>query len=515
MRRLEKMKIVEILRLSEMNIGHRKIARSAGCGKTTITRMLKRCQEKGITYELAQRIPEEELQTLIYPGNQESSTETLEPDWKSIHEELAKHSNLNLQFKWEEYREQYPDGKSYSWFCEKYREYRKAAGRTVSLYHERKAGELMEVDWMGDTLPCIVDAATGEITEAHFFVSVLGFSHYPYVEAFPNEKVENWIQAHVNALAYYGGLPRIIEPDNCKTAVKTPRYFEPEIHTPYWELAQHYEVAITPARVRRPKDKPAVEEGVGWLETWLLGKLMKQTFFGYPELNKAILVYLLELVHRPFQKREGSRYSEFIRIDKPALRPLPTFKFELADIKRKLVGDSYHLDYDGFYYSVPYTLHKKYVILRATSTTIEIMKDQERVASHNRRYRASEGRYVTNLDHMPPNHRVVHQYRQFDGKRYRSWAGSIGLNTYFIIDTILKSGKVEEQGYRSCMGLLQLTKEYGNGNLEAACERARSLGALTYTTVKNILKNGALELGAATPKATPKHENIRGSEYYR
>jgi len=509
------MKIVDILRLSEMNIGHRKIASSAGCGKTTITRLLKRCQEKGITYDKALKMPEAELQAIIYPGNKEAASVASEPDWKAICEEMAKHPKLNLQFMWEEYREQYPNGKSYSWFCEKYREYRKAAGRTVSLYHERKAGELMEVDWMGDTLPCIVDAATGEVTEAHFFVSVLGFSHYPYAEAFPHEKEESWIRAHVNALTYYGGVPRVITPDNCKVAVKTPKYFEPIIHTPYWELAQYYEVAITPARVRKCKDKPAVEEGVGWLETWLLGKLRNQRFFSYPELNRAILSYLPELTRRPFQKREGSRYSEFIRIDKPALRPLPAFKYEMADIKTKRVGDSYHLEYDGFYYSVPYTLHNKHVILRATATTIEVMKGQDRVASHVRRHKASDGRYSTEPDHMPGNHRIVHQTRKFDGKRYRSWAGSIGPNTYFIVDTLLKSGKAEEQGYRASMGLLQLTKKYGEGLLESACERARQLGSPTYTTVNNILKNGALEVKVATPKATPKHENIRGSEYYQ
>jgi transposase len=368
---------------------------------------------------------------------------------------------------------------------------------------------------MGDTLPCMVDAATGEVTEAHFFVATLGYSHYPYVEAFPNEKEQNWIRAHANALSYYGGIPRIISPDNCKTAVKTPKYYEPVIHSSYWELAQYYEFAIIPTRVRKPKDKPAVEGGVGWLETWLLGKIRNQKFFSYTEINREILNLLPELARREFQEREGSRYSEFIKIDKPALRPLPKTKFELADVKVKRVGDYYHLEYDGFHYSVPYTLHHQQVILRATTTTIEVLnKNHERVSSHVRRYNASQGRYSTVLEHMPPNHQAVHQSRKFDGQRYRDWAKSIGQHTHFVVDTLLKSGKVEEQGYRSCMGLLQMTKNHGNERLETACGRARQLGSPTYTTVKNILKNGALELDAPNPKPTPNHENIRGSEYY-
>ena len=510
------MKIVDILRLAETGMGHRAIASHAGCGKSTISRLLATCREKGIGHGKAVEMPESELHRLIYPETEKAKRKAAEePDWQAIHEELMKRPNLNLQFMWEEYREQHADGKSYAWFCDQYRKYRKGSGREVSLYHERKAGELMEVDWAGDTLTCMVDAATGAVSEAHFFVATIGYSLYPYVEAFPNEKEANWIQAHVNAFNYYGGVPRIIEPDNCKTAVKVPQYYEPIIHSAYWEMAQHYEVAIVPARVRKPKDKAAVEEGVRWVETWLMGKLRNQKFFTYPELNREINKLMSELTKRPFQKREGSRHSEFEKIDKEALRPLPKTRFELADIRMKQVGDYYHLEYEGFHYSVPYTLHRQKVILRATPTTIEVLdKNHERVASHIRRYNASEGRYSTNLEHMPPNHQAVHQSRKFDGTRYRSWAKEMGTNTYFVVDTILKSGKVEEQGYRACMGILQMAQKYGETQVERACERARQLGSLTYTTVKNILKNGALEIVSGKSTPTPIHENIRGSGYY-
>ena len=400
MRRTEKMKIIEMLRLSEMGMSQREIAAGAGCGKSTIGDVLRLCKEKGITYETALRITDEELHTELYQTTNQSKPM---PDWKAIHEELARHKNLNLQFMWEEYRIQHTDGLCYSQFCHHYRQYRKTTDRQVSLYNERKAGELLEVDWMGDVLACVVDSATGELVSAHFFVAVLGYSHFPYVEAFPNEQEAAWITAHVNALHYYGGIPRVIVPDNCRVAVKTPKYYEPIINSAYWEFAQHYGVAIIPARSGKAKDKAAVEKSVGWLETWLLGKLRKQQFFSFAELNKTILKYLNELSARPFQKREGSRQSEFTKIDKPALRPLPIHKYELADIVSRKVGDNYHLEYAGFYYSVLYTLHGETVILRATSTMIEIIdKNQIRVASHQRRYISSQGRYVTcqepNLD---------------------------------------------------------------------------------------------------------------------
>jgi len=509
------MKIIEMLKLSEMGLSQRQIAASAGCAKSTVGDALKQCREKGVSHEAASQMTDDELHKALYAQSEAKKRSYPEPDWKAIHEELVKHKNLNLQFMWEEYRAQYPNGLSYSRFCKHSRKYREATDRSVSLYNERRAGEIMEVDWMGDTLSCVYNDETGEATAAHFFVAILGYSGYPYVEAFPNEQEHNWIAGNVNALHYYGGTPRLITPDNCKTAVKTPKYYEPVINTAYWELAQHYEVAIIPARTRKPKDKPVVEQTVGWLETWLLGKLRNQKFFSFNELNKAIRKYLHELSRKPFQKREGSRWSDFQDIDKPALRPLPSQRYEIADIVSRRVGDNYHLEYENFYYSAPYTLHGEKVTLRATVSTIEIFdKNHLRMASHKRRYNASQGRYVSDEAHMPPNHKVVYLNRQFDGNRYRAWAKKIGESAYYIIDNLLAGGTVEEQGYKSCMGILQFSQAYGDAALEAACERARALGSCTYTTVKSIIKSTMPDTPRKNLSAAQNHENIRGGGYY-
>jgi len=512
------MKIVEMLRLNELGMSQRQIAQSAGCGKSTVGETLKLCKDKGVTHTTAKEMSESELHATLYPesvAKRKAAAEARDPDWSEIHAELVKNKGLNLQFLWEEYRAGNPEGYSYSRFCKHYRDYRESTGKSVSLYHERKAGDIMEVDWMGETLDCVVDPSTGEIITARFFVAVLGYSGMPYVEAFPNEQETNWITAHVNALSFYGGVPRQIVPDNCKTAVKTPRYYEPVINTAYWELSEHYEVAIIPARVRKPKDKAVVEQSIGWLETWLLGKLRKQRFFSFSELNKAVKVILSDLSKRPYQKREGTRLGNFTEFDKPALRPLPLQRYEIADVIFRRVGDNYHIEYDGFHYSVPYTFHKAQLVLRATSTVIEFIdKNHVRVASHKRRHNKALGRYVSNIDHMPPNHKAVHKQRQFDGKRYLSWSKSIGEHTHFVIETVLSSSKIEEQGYRACMGILQFTKTYGNKRLEAACAKAVTLSSCTYSTVKSILSKGLDMIHPEDSQPTPSHGNIRGSEYY-
>ncbi|KLU62781.1 hypothetical protein CEB3_c08710 [Peptococcaceae bacterium CEB3] len=313
----------------------------------------------------------------------------------------------------------------------------------------------------------------------------------------------------------YQGIPRIVTPDNCKAAITKPQYYDPVLNPTYWEWAKHYEIAVIPARVRDPQDKPVVEESVGWLETWLLGWLRNQLFFSFEELNKAILERLQTLCQQPYRKRTGSRLSIFLEVDRPALRPLPAAPFELADIKVRIVPDNYHVEYDGFYYSVFYTYYRQQVTIRATLTTIEIFNNnRERITAHCRRYTGS--RYVTIPEHMPEHHRKYWEFKQFNGIRYRDWAAKIGENTAYVIDKMLTAQSVEEQAYKSCMGVLQLSKKYSEERLESACAKARSINSFSFTTISNILKNGQDLIPPVPParKALPAHENVRGNKYY-
>ena len=267
------------------------------------------------------------------------------------------------------------------------------------------------------------------------------------------------------------------------------------------------------SRIRDEKDKAQVESSIGWLETWLLGWLEHQIFFSFAELNQEIRQRLKTLIERPFKERPGSRLSNFTERDQPKLRALPSKPFEAAELLLKRVPDNYHVEYDSCYYSVPFKYYCQTVTVRATATTIEILgQDRLRIASHPR---STKKRYTTDSAHMPEKHCRFLEAQQFDSNRYRSWAGKIGPKTFFVIDKILKSGAVEEQGYRACMGLLQISKSYDNGRLEAACQKAATLGSPSYTTVANILKNNqdqsSIKLKSSS---TPVHENIRGAAYF-
>jgi hypothetical protein len=279
-------------------------------------------------------------------------------------------------------------------------------------------------------------------------------------------------------------------------------------------MSLYYNIAIIPERIKEPRDKSQVESSIGWLETWLLEWLRGRSYNSFAELNAAIKMRLTELVKRPFQKRAGNRQSVFLEIDRPALRPLPPQPYEVPIYVERKVPSNYHVEYEGFYYSVPYRYYKQKITIKVTNSVVEVYIDRlTRVAVHERRYTGL--RYVTEKNHMPSNHQAQHEFNGFDAKRYRSWASSIGVNTYYVIDSVLKEREIEQTAYRSCMGILQFSRKYGNARLELACAKARLLGKISYGVICNILKNNQEKtieglLFDFNQTATPVHENLRG-----
>ena len=294
--------------------------------------------------------------------------------------------------------------------------------------------------------------------------------------------------------------------------------YDPKINEAYNALARHYGVAIIPARVRKPRDKASVESGVGWLETWLLEWLKGKIYYSFTALNHDIKERLRDLVKVDFKHRPGSRESNFIAIDKPMLRQLPKDRFE-AFTTRKVnkVSNNYHVKFADFYYSVPYTYYKKSVVIHAYAKKIEIFDAiGNRIAYHERRYAGQ--RYVTATEHMPANHQAIAEFNGMNGAYYKQRAFKIGSNTYNFVDKLLASYEFEEQAYKSCVAIINFSRTYGDTRVDRACEKALKLNSVTYTTLKNILKNGQDSLpikqsssDADTP--TPYHENLRTGEW--
>ena len=509
----------EILRLASLGLSQQNIANSCSVSKKTVNRVLKRANELQLFWPLEENETDAVIAEKLFASvPRQVSTNKRMPDFDYIQKELLR-NGVNKKLLWTEYledcRQSGDEPLMYSQFC--YYIQQDEQKRRATMHISRKPGEQIEVDWAGDPAK-IIDPDTGEIINAWLFVGVMTYSQYPYVEAFINEKQHAWITAHIHMYEYFGGVTRILVPDNCKTAiVHNNDWYSQQVNTVYHEMAEHYNTAIIPARVRAPKDKPNAEGSVRNISTWITAALRNEQFFSLAELNRAIREKLKEFVHRPFQKKEGSRYEIFRDEELPLLAKLPAAPYELAEWKQATVQFNYHISVDGMLYSVPYEFIKRKVDVRITDTIIEIFYCHNRIASHRRLY-GRKGQYSTVAEHMPPDHQ---QYLEWNGDRFRNWAQRIGTNTYKVVNAILDSQKVEQQSYRSCMGLLKLADKYSVQRLEAACKKALSYTASpSFKSIKNILAAGQDKLDkepqvSDTTATQNKHAITRGADYYR
>jgi transposase len=479
---------------------------------------LKAAKEKDISWPLEKSQTDAVLAKQLFPKPEDNTSSTKRmPDYAYIRKELLK-NGVTKKLLWTEYmedcRQAGEEPLMYSQFC--YYIQQDEQKRRATMHINRKPGEQVEVDWAGDTAN-LVDPYTGEITEAHIFVGVMTYSQYAYVEAFPDEKQQSWIDAHVHMYEFFGGVAKILVPDNCKTAVIHNGGFKDQrINAVYHEMSEHYGTAIIPARVRKPKDKPNAEGSVGNISTWIIAALRNEQFFTIDELNAAIKVKLKAFNRRPFQKKEGSRYELFHDEELPLLTPLPATRYELAEWKKSTVQFNYHISVDGMLYSIPYEFIGKKVDVRVTGTIIEVFYKQNRIASHKRLY-GRKNQYSTVTEHMPKDHQ---HYLEWNGDRFRNWAERIGANTAKVIDAILRSKQVEQQSYRSCMGLLKMAEKYSPAALENACQKALSYTpSPSYKSVKNILvmeKDSDEMTPDNTASAAVNPNGItRGADYYR
>lgn len=498
------LKAREILRLKhEVGLSLREIGKSCNCGKSTVSEVIERAENAGITWPID--LTDKQLLSLLYPPVTNKNP-VPEPDMEYVFYEMKRRS-VTLMLLWEEYKRKHPNGIMYTQFCERYRKFKKANQLTMHIEH--KAGEEMQVDWAGQTMS-YVETETGEIKPAYLFVAVLPASAYPFVYAYGDMKLPNWIDAHIRAFEYFGGVPKVIIPDNTKTAVITPDRVDPILNKSYNEMARFYHTTLIPARAGKPKDKAADENMVGNVSRRIIAVLRNRQFFSLYELNQAVREELEKFIVRPFQKIEGNRLNAFEKIDKPSLQPLPAGKYEFAEWKETKVQFNYHVDYEGFFYSVHYSHVGERCSVRATAKTIEIYICGERVAAYPRNHNPYK-RYITLPEHMPEGHKAVSGW---SSERFLSWAKTIGPITQELIKGVLESREYPVQTYRACMGIMRLSKTYAPESMEKASQEALAQKTYTYKYFSIILKQVAARSLKAEEEKIVRHDNVRGSRAY-
>lgn len=511
--RLSMRKIKEILRLRYgCGLSHRQVAASCQMAQSTVTLYLQRAISAGLTWPIPEDLTEEAIEAKLFPRDavmRFRSQDRPLPDFAHVHEELRTHQkvNLTLDLIWREYKEQYPNGYSYSQFCELYRGWR--AKLDMPMRQSHKAGEKVFVDY-GEGL-CLINPTTGERIPTQLFVAVWGLSNFTFAEATLTQSLPDWISSHVRAFGYFGCVPHLLVPDNLKSGVTQACYYEPEINPTYADLASHYGVAVLPARPRHPRDKAKVEAGVLIAKRWILAALRHRTFYSLEELNKAIRELLEQLNARLLRKMKKSRRQLFDELDRPAAKALVDEPYQLADWKKATVNIDYHIEADKHYYSVPYQYVHQKVEARLTAATVEIFCKGARIAAHARSF--IPHKHTTTTDHMPTTHQ---EQGRWNPERILKWAETIGPCVVLLLKEIMAHRDHPEQGYRACLGVMRLGKSYSKERMEAAALRAIQYKAFSFRSVKSILLRGLDgPSSSSSPRKLPKgHDNVRGPGYY-
>ena len=510
-RRMNIRVIKEILRLKfDRGFSIRQISRSVNKGKSNIQRLIHKAEEAGLEWPLPEDVSDEALERLLYPEGEKTSGGKVVPEWKHVRREL-KRSGVTRQLLWEEYAQNHPGNHySYSRYCELYDAWCKENARP-SMRQTHKAGEKCFVDYAGHTV-AIKSCGTAGVIKARVFVGVLGASNYTFAEAVSSQSIENWLGSHTRMLEYFGGVPSLIVPDNLKSGVVRACRYDPEINPAYKQWADHYGTVIMPARPRKPKDKSKVEVGVQIVERRILAALRDEEFFSLGQLNRRIGQLLEDLNGSCFQKLEGTRRSEFERIDKPELRDLPRQPYRYVETRSAKVSIDYHVEYRKTLYSVPHNYRNKGVEVHADANIVEIYFGEKLVARHRR---VDRGGCVTELAHMPEPHQY---HADWNPQRFRKWAAEVGPETLEWVSSQLESRDHPAQAYRVCLGLLNLSRDYPS-RLEDACRVANRNRLVKLKQVKEVLRNSMDKLplvdGNNSSALPQDHENIRGPEQYR
>jgi len=508
-----------IIQQARIGASIRSIARSTGISRNTVRAYVRQIQQSGHTYDQVLELDDVQLSLIcrqydtVPDAPRDSRAFTLK-QWIQEHGSDLHKPHVTRQILWEEYRQSHPDGYGYTWFCRHLNDYVGHNELTAILTHP--PGHTVMFDFAGDTLS-YEDPETGLSVQVPVWVGVLPSSSHMYVQAARSQQQEEVAALIQQSFSYFGGVPQSALFDNFRSVVKRADRYEPTFTELMDALSVHYQCTFMTTRVKRPRDKASVESAVNVAYKRIYGKLRNQRFTSLEQLNQAITHALDELNKRPFKGRSESRLELFERYEKPVLSALPPSAFVVRRRSQVKVQRNYHviLGQDMHQYSVPWRYAGKSVRISWTSADVEIYYGLNRIAVHPRNPRRFG--YSTVVEHMPPNHQAMLEYRGWDATYFLEKASTIGPATHHAIGVILASKSFPEQTYKSCLGVLKLGHKYTSERLESVCELLLELPRITYQLVKTMLENNRdlhQRHHLHEDSITPNHSNIRGRHTY-
>jgi transposase len=505
-------KIRQIIRMYTQGCSKLSIAARTGISRNTAKKYIKAFEDTRFTFEEVNELNDKELEDLFGEPRERAPDPRiydLQKLFPGIDKELKRKGATRLML-WEAYRKEHPEGFQYSQFCFYYMQWKDQVNPVMHLDH--KAGDKMFVDFAGEKLG-IVNKHTGEVTEVEVFIAILGASQLTYIEAVLTQQKEDFIAACENALHYYGGVPAAIVPDNLKAAVIKSSRYEPTINETFADFGDHYSISILPTRAYRPRDKALVEGAVKIMYTRVYTFVKRAVHHTLEDLNIAIRSALEEHNSQPLKGRNYSRRQQFEEVERSALSPLPSLRYELKKQLHVTVNKDGHVrpGPDQNYYSVPYRFIGKKVKILYSRSNVEIFYHYERIALHKRD--RTPYKHTTDAQHLASTHRFLAEWTP---EYFINWASNIDEDVKLYILKILGRKQHPEQAYKSCMGILGFSRKAGNDRLIAACQRALGYGSYSYNTIKTILEKGMDGFSEeSTEPSMPSHDNIRGQDYYK
>jgi transposase len=516
-RKVSMRKVRSIIELHEKGkLSIRQIGKATGVSRPAVAKYLGAFKESGLSLDEAMALPDSALEDRL-AGPQRAVDARLGGAlafFPTMAKELSK-VGVTRDVLWNEYLKEYPDGFGYSQFCHHFTIWLKVDPE-VSSQIEHLPGDRMYVDFTGKKLSWH-DQVKALAVEVEVFVAILGASGYTYAEAVASQKRDDFILCNRNALEFFGGVPASIMPDCLKSAVSKGDKYESDINPEYEMFARHYQTVIMPARPHKPRDKALVEGAVNILYTRVFAPLRNRQICSLADLNAEILKLLAVHNGMRFQKLPQSRAERFELLDRPALKALPACRYEITRHRFATVQPNYHVEIreDCHYYSVPHAFAGRKVSVFSTARTVEVFHDNVRIAFHLRVASGGSLRYTTVKEHMPSHHRF---YAEWTPERIRSWAASVGLNVKAIVGDIMAGAEHPEQGFKSSIGIIGLTKKYSADRVYMACRIARSDGASGYRGVKRVLETERDLVALASERLQVPlqfHENLRGQDDYQ
>lgn len=511
------LQIRRILQMLVKNISHRQIARAIHMSRNTVDEYVKKIDQTGKSLSDLIRLSDGELSALLYNAHAPQTETDRQKDLNDRMEHLlAEFSRRHVTrwLLWQEYRKEMPDGYGYTQFCERINTH--LHRQDMVMHFDHIPGVSLQFDFAGDDLMWL-HGPSGVMQKNPVIVFVLPFSGYTYVEALPSSQQQYVFMAMTHCLEYFGGVPQSLKSDNMRQYVLKSDRYEPAFTVLCDQWAVHYDTALMAARVRKPRDKPSVENGVNCSYTRIYAPMRNESFEGLTDVNHRMLALLDEYNRQRLQKRPYSRWDQFTQHEKPVLKALPLEPFTILHQTRAKVQGNYHviLGEDMHQYSVPPQYFGKNTTVVYDLMEVEIFHDLRRIAIHHRD-RTPFG-YTTLDEHMPKKHSKYLETRGWNAEYFRNRAGNIGANTSLVIERILSSRSFIEQAYNSCLGILRMADKYGHDRIETACSMAEANGCGSYKIIHNILRKNLDQQPQQEPLlfALPLHTNLRGAGAYR